>query len=171
MSKEVSTKNTIITNQQSKLIEAYMQTANYKEAFDLSGMKLSQKQLNRIQEVKQECINNGMSESAIQQRVEKTVKEMKTQTAYFELAKNRVKAELARRVRLRRKEDMATSDEIMYYFTQVMRGEIKDQFGLDAPLSERTRAAIELAKRTVDLEIEKEQNTSPNINIQLNWQR
>ena len=66
---------------------------------------------------------------------------------------------------------MATSDEVMYYFTQVMRGEIKDQFGLDAPLSERTRAAIELAKRTVDIDIEKEQNTAPNINIQLNWQR
>jgi hypothetical protein len=39
----------------------------------------------------------------------------------------------------------------MQYFTSVMRGEVKDQFGLDASLSERTRAAIELARRKVDM--------------------
>ena len=32
-----------------------------------------------------------------------------------------------------------------------MRGEVKDQFGLDAPLAERTKAAVELAKRKVDV--------------------
>ena len=35
----------------------------------------------------------------------------------------------------------------MEYLTSVMRGEAKDQFDLDASLSERTRAASELAKR------------------------
>ena len=39
----------------------------------------------------------------------------------------------------------------MRYFTSVMRGEVKDQFGLDAPLAERTKAAVELAKRKVDV--------------------
>ena len=40
----------------------------------------------------------------------------------------------------------------MEFFTKVMRGQVKDQFGLDAPLSERTRAAQELAKRTIDID-------------------
>lgn len=34
--------------------------------------------------------------------------------------------------------------------TDVMRGKIKDQFDLDASLSERTKAAQELLKRNVD---------------------
>lgn len=46
---------------------------------------------------------------------------------------------------------IASAAEIMQYFTSVMRGEVKDQFGLDAPLVERTKAAVELAKRKVDV--------------------
>lgn len=42
---------------------------------------------------------------------------------------------------------IATIEEVMQFYTSVMRGEIKDQFDLDAPLSERTKAATELAKR------------------------
>ena len=38
----------------------------------------------------------------------------------------------------------------MKYLTDVMRGKIKDQFDLDASLSERTKAAQELLKRNVD---------------------
>lgn len=36
-------------------------------------------------------------------------------------------------------------------FNLPMRGEVKDQFGLEAPLAERTKAAVELAKRKVDV--------------------
>lgn len=46
---------------------------------------------------------------------------------------------------------IADAEEILQYFTRVMRGEEKDQFGLEAPLSERTKAAQELAKRKVDI--------------------
>ena len=42
---------------------------------------------------------------------------------------------------------IADIEEVMQYLTSVMRGEKKDQFDLDASLSERTRAASELAKR------------------------
>ena len=42
---------------------------------------------------------------------------------------------------------IADIEEVMEYLTSVMRGEAKDQFDLDASLSERTRAASELAKR------------------------
>ena len=46
--------------------------------------------------------------------------------------------------------DIADIEEIMKYLTDVMRGKSKDQFDLDASLSERTKAAQELLKRNVD---------------------
>ena len=42
---------------------------------------------------------------------------------------------------------IADIEEVMQYLTSVMRGEKKDQFDLEASLSDRTRAAGELAKR------------------------
>lgn len=42
---------------------------------------------------------------------------------------------------------IAKPEEVLKYLTSVMRGEIKDQFDLDAPLQERTKAAEALAKR------------------------
>ena len=63
---------------------------------------------------------------------------------------------------------IADADEILRYFTKVMRGEEKDQFGLDAPLAERTKAAQELAKRIID--IDKVEETTPEIKVTLNWE-
>ena len=68
------------------------------------------------------------------------------------------------------KESIADANEIMEYFTGVMRGEIKDQFGLDAPLSERTSAARELAKRLIDVPQKATENDKA-INIVLDWKR
>ena len=51
---------------------------------------------------------------------------------------------------------IADAAEILQYLTSVMRGEVKDQFGLDAPLAERTRAAVELAKRKIDTDKKQE---------------
>ena len=65
---------------------------------------------------------------------------------------------------------IADADEIMQYFTAVMRGQVKDQFGLDAPLSERTSAAKELARRVIDVEKVTEQTEVPEIKITLNWE-
>ena len=42
---------------------------------------------------------------------------------------------------------IADIQEVMEYFTSVMRGEKKDQFDLDPTLSDRTKAASERAKR------------------------
>lgn len=68
-----------------------------------------------------------------------------------------------------KKETIADSDEIMQYFTKVMRGEISDQFGLDAPLSERTNAAKELAKRVIDVN-QAIDAPAPELKITLNWE-
>lgn len=42
---------------------------------------------------------------------------------------------------------IAKGDEVLKYLTSVMRGEEKDQFGLDASLQDRTKAAELLGKR------------------------
>ena len=42
---------------------------------------------------------------------------------------------------------IATADEVLRYLTSVMRGETKDQFGLDASLQDRNKAAEMLGKR------------------------
>lgn len=68
------------------------------------------------------------------------------------------------------KESIADANEIMEYFTNVMRGVEKDQFGLDAPLSERTAAARELAKRLIDVPQKASENDRA-INIVLDWKR
>lgn len=82
-----------------------------------------------------------------------------------------VLAEYERLVEEARQETLASATEVMEYFTSVMRGEIKDQFGLDASLAERTKAAQELAKRTIDIENRKQGNADAQIEIKLNWER
>lgn len=42
---------------------------------------------------------------------------------------------------------IADADEVLQYLSDVMRGKVKDQFGLDASLQDRTKAAQELMKR------------------------
>lgn len=68
---------------------------------------------------------------------------------------------------------IASGQEVMEFFTKVMNGEVKDQFELDAPLSERLKAANELAKRTVDIAnkvagVTQGQNE---VTIKLDWSR
>jgi len=69
-----------------------------------------------------------------------------------------------------KKASIATADEVMQYLTKVMRGEENDQFGLDAPLSERTSAAKELAKRLMDMDNSSSDSNSNEVKITLNWE-
>ena len=69
------------------------------------------------------------------------------------------------------KQTMATATEVMEYFTAVMRGEIADQFGLEASIADRTKAAQELAKRTVDIENREKGKADSMVEIKLNWRR
>lgn len=83
--------------------------------------------------------------------------------------KDYITDEITYRLDQLKKESIADADEIMQYFTKVMRGEVRDQFGLDAPLSERTAAARELAKRIVDV-TEDVDTSVPEIKVTLNWE-
>lgn len=67
------------------------------------------------------------------------------------LNKSYITDEISYRLEQMKSAKTASATEILEYFTAVMRGEIKDQFGLEAPLQERTRAAQELAKRQIDI--------------------
>lgn len=97
-----------------------------------------------------------------------------SRAAYDLIRRPNVQKELNRIMEELRKESIATADEVMQYFSAVMRGEIKDQFGLEAPLSERTKAAQELAKRSIDIDqrikLKKElADTQTPIQVTLNW--
>lgn len=58
-----------------------------------------------------------------------------------------VKIYIEKRMEELKKETIASQDEVLQYLTKVMRGEEKDQFGLDASLQDRTKCAELLGKR------------------------
>lgn len=92
-------------------------------------------------------------------------------TASRLLTYDNVKKKIRESMEETKKNSIATAQEVMEYFTKVMNGEIKDQFNLDAPLSERTRAAQELAKRTVDIENRANGKADAVVQIKLDWTR
>jgi len=69
------------------------------------------------------------------------------------LAKDYIQDEIRYRMQEFQNSAIADTNEVLMYLTRVMRGEEKDQFGLDAPLSERTSAAKELNRRLRELEV------------------
>lgn len=75
------------------------------------------------------------------------------------------------KVRLQQLEEkrIATADEVLRYFTSVMRGEEKDSFGLDASLRDRNDAAKCLAQRFGILNPEKENKTDIELTIKVDY--
>ena len=63
------------------------------------------------------------------------------------LAKPSVSQYISERFKQVDSERVASADEVMRFFSSVMRGEVTDQFGLDASLSDRISAGKELMKR------------------------
>ena len=61
--------------------------------------------------------------------------------------KRAVKAYIAARMQPANDRRTADADEVLAFLSATMRGEIKDQFGLDASLQDRIKAAQELMKR------------------------
>lgn len=69
------------------------------------------------------------------------------QTGYENLTKHYIKSYIETRMKEIESERIATAEEVMKFLTSVMRGEIKDQFELDASLQDRLKATDMLAKR------------------------
>jgi phage terminase small subunit len=63
------------------------------------------------------------------------------------LSKPLISAYIQERLEQIKSKNIATIDEVMSFYTKVMRGEEKDQFGLDASLTDRIKAGQELVKR------------------------
>lgn len=58
-----------------------------------------------------------------------------------------IAAYLSERMGQQEKSRVADANEVIEFYTAVMRGEVKDQFGLEASLSDRLNAGKELMKR------------------------
>lgn len=67
--------------------------------------------------------------------------------AYKNLKKPKISAYIAERQKQIEDSRIADAAEVMRFFSSVMRGEVKDQFDMDAALSDRLSAGRELMKR------------------------
>ena len=63
------------------------------------------------------------------------------------LKKPEISAYIGERMAERGEKRVADANEVIEFYTAVMRGEVKDQFGLDASLSDRLKAGDALMKR------------------------
>lgn len=63
------------------------------------------------------------------------------------LKKPEISAYIAERMRQIDEERIASADEVLRFYSSVMRGELTDQFGLEAALDVRLKAADSLMKR------------------------
>lgn len=76
------------------------------------------------------------------------------------------------KIELARQDSIASGTDAMIFLSQVMNGEIKDQFGLDATLKDRLDACKEILKRTVDLEIkakERQEQAENEFHLSIDW--
>lgn len=102
---------------------------------------LNKRQIDFVQEymktnnVRQSAIKAGYSPKTASVQGSRLLTNVKV-SAYIQAINERLESD-----------KIADIQEVMEYLTSVMRGEKKDQFDLDPALSERTKAASELAKR------------------------
>ena len=87
------------------------------------------------------------------------------------LRKSKIQQEIERRRKERESKRIASATEILQFYTSVMRGEVLDQFGIEASLDTRIKSANELAKHQIEMPLKLEQkNITNNIGtIQLNF--
>lgn len=82
--------------------------------------------------------------------------------------------EIQYRMEQHKSEKIADRDEIMQFFTDMMRGKILDQFDLPTTNGDKIKAACELAKRSIDFEDrlkeKRTQTTAPEVKISLKWE-
>ena len=87
------------------------------------------------------------------------------------LRKCKIKEEIDRLMHKELKSSIMNAQEVMELYTSIARGEVKDQFGLEASLSDRIKAINEIAKRTVDVENRKQGKADAVLQIKLDWKR
>lgn len=87
------------------------------------------------------------------------------------LRRDAVKAEITRLNERKDVKAIADAQQVMEFLTKVMNGEVLDQFGLDASLNDRLKAAQELAKRTVDIDNRVKGVPDNTVTIKVDWKK
>jgi phage terminase small subunit len=87
------------------------------------------------------------------------------------LGKAKIQQELKNQLEGIKNDAIASTTEIMCFYTKAMRGEIKDQFGIEATLADRMKAADALAKRQIDMQAIADRAAANEITVNLNWSR
>lgn len=85
------------------------------------------------------------------------------------LAKPKIQREVKAQMDLFRNECIASGQEIMAFYTATMRGDVRDQFGLDATLADRLKAADALAKRQIDAQAIADKAKDNEFKVTLTW--
>ena len=125
--------------------------------------RLTQKQLNfciayvECGVLRQAAIKAGYSEKTASAKATELLRNVGIKNKIYDLQHDATKLKIA------------TGQEVMDFFTRVMDGEVKDQFGLEASLSDRLKAANELAKRTTDVDIKSSGKMDDTLHIKLDW--
>lgn len=78
------------------------------------------------------------------------------------LARDKIREEISYRIKAIEDAKIAKSNEILQFYTSVMRGEVLDQFGIEASLDTRIKAANELAKHQIELPMKLQQKQDAN---------
>lgn len=89
------------------------------------------------------------------------------------LTRANIQKEIARLNEKREKSSIMSAQEVMELYSAIARGEVKDQFGLDASLNDRIKAMNELAKRTVDIDnrIKGIPDSNNQVSINVHWRK
>lgn len=78
------------------------------------------------------------------------------------LARDKIRSEISAQIEKRESEKIAKPTEILNFYTSVMRGEVLDQFGIEASIDTRIKAANELAKHQIEIPLKLQQKENSN---------
>ncbi len=148
-----------LTRKESAFIDALLETGNateaYRRAYKIKPVVFNDTDTEEIRELKEKRKKKQSSELGSR--------------AYALQNKSYIAEEIIARQEQIRQESMISITEIYDYLARVVRGEEKDQFGLEVSIAERTRAATELLKRFVDMPAKLQEKESPEVKITLDW--
>ena len=146
-----------LTLRESRFIDNYMLTGNitesYRKAFGKPDAGVLPEDTEEIKKKKSIALNRYLARGK---------KLMNRET---------VSSEINYRLDKQLEANIISVNEIYGYLSRVVRGEEKDQFGLDVSVSERTKAATELLKRFVDIPNKLEKNEPQEVKITLDWNK
>ena len=115
-------------------------------------------------------METGNGAQAVKEAYPKSNPKTASQQANKILARPHINSEILYLMQKQKDEKIADRDELLEFFTKGMRGQLKDQFGIEMSVGDRLRYGVELAKRTMDIEDKLQSNQEqPELKITLDW--